>query len=211
MLTPKQITIIRRLHWIDNWPLRRIERHLQISRKTIGKYLLSSSRRPVRSVRASKLDPYKPIVAELLQQDSSLKPRLILQHLRSVGYRGGITILRDYVRGVRTKPSGPPITGSRQEVFDWMRAVLQGEVPQSEIATELGHVAELDKLLIAVTEERLSVRNRAMAVLAGARGIGQSCARGRWGMRCWRTERPPVGERFSRRPRSATFAARIAG
>jgi hypothetical protein len=144
MLTPKQIATIKRLHWIEKWPMRQIERHLRISRKTISKYILSSSRRPNRSVRASKLDPYKPTVAELLGQDSSLKPRLILQHLGSMGYRGGITILRDYLRGVRTKPSGAPITGSRQEVFDWMRAVLQGGIPHSEIASELGHVAELD-------------------------------------------------------------------
>ena len=26
MLTPKQITTIKRLHWIDKWPLRQIER-----------------------------------------------------------------------------------------------------------------------------------------------------------------------------------------
>ena len=174
MLAPKQITAIRRLYWIDKWPLRRIETHLQISRKTITKYLLSSSVSPRRSGRASKLDAYKPVVAELLQQDSSVKSRAIFQRLRSQGYQGGFTILRDLLRRVRSKPSGAPIAGGRQEVFDWMRAVLQGALSQSELARELGHVAELDKLLTTVTEGRLSSRNRAMAVLARERGIGQS-------------------------------------
>jgi hypothetical protein len=174
MLAPKQITAIRRLYWIDKWPLRRIETHLQISRKTITKYLLSSSVSPRRSERASKLDAYKPVVAELLQQDSSVKSRAIFQRLRSQGYQGGFTILRDLLRRVRSKPSGALITGGRQEVFDWMRAVLQGALSQSELARELGHVAELDKLLTTVTEGRLSSRNRAMAVLARERGIGQS-------------------------------------
>jgi hypothetical protein len=103
-----------------------------------------------------------------------LKSRLIFERLRSFGYEGGITILHDYVRRVRTNPSGVPITGSREEVFGWMRAVLQGAVRHSEIAGQLHHVAELDKLLSAVTEGRLSNRNRAMAVLARERGIGQA-------------------------------------
>jgi transposase len=172
MLTPRQITAIRRLHWIKRWPLRQIERHLQISRKTIKKWILGSNSYQFRRDRTSKLDQYKPTVAELLQQDSTLKPRLILQYLRILGYQGGITILRDYLRTVRTKPSGPPMAGGKQEAFDWMRALLQGAVPH--VQNELKQVGELDKLLAAITEGRLSIRNKAMAVLARVRGIRQS-------------------------------------
>jgi transposase len=173
-LDPKQIKAIRRLHLKDKWPMRRIARHMGISRKTIRKHL-SPSRPPCPSPqRASKLDSYKPAVAELLQRDFTVKSVAILRHLRSLGYQGGQTILRDYVRKIRTKSSGPSITGSRQEVFDWMRAVLQGALGRSELASELSHVAELDKLLAAIIEGRLSNRNKAMAVLARERGIGQS-------------------------------------
>lgn len=52
--------------------------------------------------------------------------------------------------------------------------MLQGAVRHSELAGELGHVAELDKLLTNVNEGRLSCRNRALAVLARERGIGQT-------------------------------------
>src|SRR5215471_16013759 len=174
MLTPRQITAIKQLHWVNRWPLRQIERHLRLSRKTISKYILESSPCRLRRGRASKLDPHKPKVLELLQQDPTLKPRLILPRIRVLGYSGGITILRDYLRTVRTKPSGPPMAGSRQEAFEWMRALLQGAIPQSHVQNELREVGELDKLLAAVTEGRLSVRNKAMAVLARSRGVRQS-------------------------------------
>jgi hypothetical protein len=114
-------------------------------------------------------------VAELLQQDSSVKSDRIFQRIRALGYQGGITVLRDHLRRVRLKPSETPITGGKQEAFDWMRAVLQGAVGQSELADELRHVTELDKLINTVTEERLSSRNKAMAVLARERGFGQTC------------------------------------
>lgn len=52
--------------------------------------------------------------------------------------------------------------------------MLQGALRQSELAHQLSDVAELDKLLTAVTEARLSSRNKAMAVLARERGIRQS-------------------------------------
>jgi transposase len=172
MLTPRQIKAIRQLHWIKKWPLRQIQRHVRVSRKTIKKYILGSSTHQLRRDRTSKLDQYKPTVAELLQQDSTLKPRFILQHLRTLKYRGGMTILRDYLKTVRKKPSGPPMAGSKQEAFDWMRALLQGTVP--DVQNELKQVGELDKLVTAVTEGRLSIRNKAMAVLARARGIRQS-------------------------------------
>jgi hypothetical protein len=42
MLTPKQIAAINRLRSKCKWPLGRIERHLQISRKAIKQYLLSA-------------------------------------------------------------------------------------------------------------------------------------------------------------------------
>src|SRR5437867_7493961 len=123
MLDPKQIVAIWRLHWVDRWSRRRIARHLKLSRETIRKYLFSPDHPPSPSQRVSKLDSYKPAVAELVQRDFTVKLGVIFQHLRSLGYRGGLTILRDYVRNVRRigmKPSRLPISGSRQEAFDWM-------------------------------------------------------------------------------------------
>jgi transposase len=171
MLTEKQIIAINKLHWTDRWSIRQIEAHLRISRNTIGKYLLFPSRSSRRSERVSKLDTYKPVIADLLQQDHSVKSVLIFQRLRSLGYKGGITILRDYLRGICRKPVGAPLVGGRQEAFEWMRALLQGALDRPKLAAELNHVAELEKLAREVTEGRLSRRNRAMVALARERGI----------------------------------------
>ena len=138
---------------------------LRSTRKTIKRYFLSSDAPPVRALRGSKLDPYKPVITELLQQDSTTSAVAIGQHLRALGYSGGKSILCEHLRQVRTIPSQPPLHGSRQEVFDWMHAVLRGSLSRGDLVKELGHVAELDALLTTVWEGRLSQRNKAMLVL----------------------------------------------
>jgi transposase len=61
---------------------------------------------------------------------------------------------------------------ARQFAFDWMRRVLQGELSLNAVVTEVGQIPDLDNLLNAVTKGRLSVRNRALTVLARERNIG---------------------------------------
>jgi len=169
-MTSSQIEGIRQLHFTEKWSVREVARHMRMSRETIKKYLFSPERIPIKTPqqRTSKLDSYKPEINTVLQRDFTVKLAGIFRHLRSLGYQGERTMLRDYVRRIRTK------SAARQQVFDWMRAVLQGALRQSDLVRELGHVDDLDKLLTAVTEGRLSTRNRAMAVLARERGIGQS-------------------------------------
>ena len=67
MLTPDQINDIHRLHWAEKWPLRKIARHLHIGRRTIAKYLQAPAPAPTRRDRASKLDPFKPAIDDLLR------------------------------------------------------------------------------------------------------------------------------------------------
>jgi len=66
---------------------------------------------------------------------------------------------------------------ARQAAFDWMRKVLQGEVSLHALAGELGEVSDLNDLLTAVTEGRLSDRSRALAVLAREKGFSISTVR----------------------------------
>ena len=58
-----------------------------------------------------------------------------------------------------------------------MHRLLQGAIPEIEIRADLIHIAEQDKLVSAVAEERLSMRNRAITVIpvasSGAR-IGRT-------------------------------------
>jgi len=101
MLSPEQINEIHRLHLIEKWSQRRIARHLRIGRHTLAKYLDNPAPPPSRRDRASKLDTFKPALAELLEKDPQAPAPVLLQRLQTLGYQGGITILKDYLLAVR--------------------------------------------------------------------------------------------------------------
>jgi transposase len=101
MLSPEQINEIHRLHFVEKWPQRRIARHLHIGRHTLAKYLDTPAPPPSHRDRTSKLDAFKPAVAELLQQDAQAPAQVLFQRLQTLGYDGGITILKDYLQAVR--------------------------------------------------------------------------------------------------------------
>jgi transposase len=79
-----------------------IARNLGIDRKTVARALKRgrppSRRRPGR--RGSKLDPYKPFIDRELS-DGVWNAAVILHKLRKMGYEGGETILRDYIKPKR--------------------------------------------------------------------------------------------------------------
>jgi len=93
MLTPEQINNIHRLHWGEKQSVRKIARQLHLGRRTIAKYLTTPAPPPVHRDRSSKLDSFKPAIAELLEQDSTVSVALIEQRLRAQGFDGGMTIV----------------------------------------------------------------------------------------------------------------------
>jgi hypothetical protein len=101
MLSPEQINEIHRLHLVEKWSQRRIARHLRIGRHTLAKYLDNPVPKPSHRDRASKLDTFKPALAELLEKDPQAPAPVLLQRLQTLGYDGGITILKDYLLAVR--------------------------------------------------------------------------------------------------------------
>lgn len=107
------------------WSLRKMARHLHLARKTIRKYLDSPAAASARRRQATKLDPFKLTIAELLAQDATASAVVIAQRLQPLGYHGGITILRNYVKTVRPHSAPPrafvrmePSPGERFEI-DW--------------------------------------------------------------------------------------------
>ncbi len=125
MLTPEQINNIHRLHWVEKQSVRKIARHLHLGRRTIAKYLTTPAPPPVHSDRSSKLDSFKPVIAELLEQDSTVSVALIEQRLRAQGFDGGMTIVKDYVRTLRKSTAArrayvrmEPAPGDRFDI-DW--------------------------------------------------------------------------------------------
>jgi transposase len=76
-------------------------RALHLHPRTVAKWSARSHFEPRRPVsRGSVLDPFKPRVTRLLDT-YPYSAQQIFQRLREEGYRGGITILRDYVRRIR--------------------------------------------------------------------------------------------------------------
>jgi hypothetical protein len=72
MLTSDQINELHRLYWAEHWPIRRIEQRLKISFRTLKKYLAAPAQKPARRERVSKLDPFKAVIAEFLNQTTKL-------------------------------------------------------------------------------------------------------------------------------------------
>jgi len=72
--------------------------HPRTVRRAVQRGGAPSEKRP--GARKSKLDPYKPLVDELLQEEV-WNARVVFRELQDRGYRGGITILRDYIRPKR--------------------------------------------------------------------------------------------------------------
>ncbi len=79
-------------------------------RKTVRKYLNKNTvpepqKRPTRS---SKLDPYKPYILEKLNEGPYTSARLF-REIQEMGYDGGKTIVKDFVRKVRPKLGVPAV------------------------------------------------------------------------------------------------------
>jgi hypothetical protein len=55
----------------------------------------------VRKLRPGKLDPFKPIIRELLEQWPRASAVVIGQRIRSLGYTGGRSILQEYLATLR--------------------------------------------------------------------------------------------------------------
>lgn len=86
--------------------IRTIARETGLSRNTVRKYLRDGCL-PARSKkyprRESKLDPFKPLIDEWMKRDGLFNCGAMLMRLRDMGYTGGLTIIKDYVR-----PARPP-------------------------------------------------------------------------------------------------------
>jgi transposase len=102
-----------------------IARQLDMSRNTVARLLVSES--PPRYERApagSQLDPYKDAIASMLREEPSVPATVVRQHLQRQGYGGGITILKEHLRGVR-----PAFLAAR----DYQRTVYApGEILQAD-------------------------------------------------------------------------------
>lgn len=109
MLTPEIQAQILTLYYSDKRSMGSISRELGINRKTVNRIVQRRSVLLVPKVRerSSQLDPYKEHIRALLRKDFKITGTAILNQLRSQGYTGGITILREFLlleRGRMVRP-----------------------------------------------------------------------------------------------------------
>jgi transposase len=101
MIDKQTVFEIHRLHNLG-WLVRKIARHLRVSRPTVKKYLETPQLpKAQRAKRISKLDPYRDLIKEFLEKDPDVKAPVVLQRLKEHGFEGKITIVRDYLQKLR--------------------------------------------------------------------------------------------------------------
>jgi len=100
MIDERTVFEIHRLKQLG-WSDRKIARQLRIDRTSVKKYLTTPTAVRKRVVKGSKLDPYRELIDQLLEQDPGVSAPVALQKLNASGFDGRITIVRDYLRKVR--------------------------------------------------------------------------------------------------------------
>ena len=95
--------------------VRGIARELGISRGAVTRALAwvqaqrAGQAAPAPVPRSSIIDPYEPILRELLERYPNLTAERALQELRGRGFGGGYTVVHRRLRLLRPRPARPPV------------------------------------------------------------------------------------------------------
>jgi transposase len=93
---------LRREHFVRGVSIKELARRTGLSRNTVRLALRSQSPpRYERTVAPSKLDPFREEIHELLRRDPKLPGVRVRELIEPLGFRGGKTIVDDYLREVR--------------------------------------------------------------------------------------------------------------
>jgi len=124
-------------HHVEGWSIRALARHLDVSRNMIRRILrknllerdqghdaLTSRPPKPRTPRASKLDPFRDRMQELLNKYPRITGQRMFEELREQGYPGSKTILQERLRTLRPQPKQEPIvrfetSPGKQGQMDW--------------------------------------------------------------------------------------------
>jgi transposase len=130
---------IRAMRAVERLSIKEIARRTGHSRNTIRAALRSAEppRYGPRRPRPSKLDPFKAQIHELLRTSEGRVPsRVIRERIAEAGYRGGKTILDDYVRELRPV-FAPPRTFQRTHYEPG--ALVQFDLWEPSVPIPVGH------------------------------------------------------------------------
>jgi transposase len=103
--------------WRAGTSIRRIARDLGLARNTVSKVLvqIQARRESVGDTAPSRrrprlLDPYEPVVQELLARYPELTAVRLWEELRQRGFAGGYTLVRQLLRELRPRSAPAPVT-----------------------------------------------------------------------------------------------------
>jgi transposase len=102
-----------------------IAHQLGLARNTVRKYLRGAAVPAARPERSMKLDPFKDQIRRWVQEDHLFNCVTMLERLRLLGYTGGISQLKAFVRPLRpARASRQPVrryetAPGKQLQFDW--------------------------------------------------------------------------------------------
>lgn len=169
--TYKQIRYLR-VH--KGIPYARIARQVSLCPTTVKKWATLERYLPRKATKRSIiLDPYKQAIKRDFELGGCIST-FIFYKLRQVGYTGGQTIIKDYLRGLRRKI--PDQDKQLSLPFEWMLKLVQGKLTPNEIATDIGAKVPLEDIAVLVRHTNdgpLRVRNRSVAILAHLKNISQ--------------------------------------
>jgi transposase len=97
---------VLRLTYAEGRGIRAISRQLKMARKTVRKLLdgeRASAHDQTVVARARLLGPFEGAIRQVLTETPEMQAPAMLERLRTLGYRGGITILRDRLRALRPR------------------------------------------------------------------------------------------------------------
>jgi transposase len=103
-----EIRVLRR----QGKSIREVARMLNVSRNGVRRYLRSEGLpRYAREARPSKLDPYRNYLAERVKSAAPdwIPATVLLREIRRLGYRGGYSILKDYLATLRPVATPEPV------------------------------------------------------------------------------------------------------
>jgi transposase len=100
--------------WRAGGSIRQIARDLTLARNTVSRVLASidaqrAGTAPTSFRRPSQLDPYEPVILELLSRYPDLTGVRLLEELRQRGFSGSYTLVRQRLRNLRPRSAPQPV------------------------------------------------------------------------------------------------------
>ena len=97
---------------------------LGVCERTVRNHLKNKPEKKKQPRRSSRVDPHKPLIESILEKDSSYNGELIFERVRKLGYKGQISVMKDYVAKVRRKLEAKAVVRfetepGRQAQVDW--------------------------------------------------------------------------------------------